>query len=168
MNQLDRELELVFFENKKQLYAFALSIVRCPDGAEDAIQEAFYRLFRMKGAPRNIRAYVFRAVRNAAIDQLRRSPQNHEELQDYIFDPGDDPSRSSEEKEFMQRVAGILLSLSENERETIVSHLYGDLTFREIAEMRNLSIGTVASWYQRGIEKVKEHLQNEEGVERRG
>jgi len=67
MGKPDRELERLFLENRKKLYTFALSIVRCPDGAEDVIQEAFYRLFRLGTVPQDLRAYVFRTVRNAAI-----------------------------------------------------------------------------------------------------
>lgn len=168
MGKFDRELELVFFENRKTLYAFALSIVRCSDGAEDAIQEAFYHLFRSKTVPRNLKAYVFRAVRNAAIDWLRRSSRPFEELNDFIFDPNGDPFESTRNNELKQRVAEILLSLSDDERETVVSHLYGELTFREIAEIRNLPIGTVASWYQRGLQKIKERMPNEEGEAHHG
>ena len=45
--------------------------------------------------------------------------------------------------------------LSDDERETIVQHLYADLTFQEIADLRERPIGTIASWYRRGIEKLK-------------
>ena len=73
MEPVGRALEAIYREDRQALYTWALSITRCPDGAEDAVQEAFCRLFRLAAAPRSLRAYVFRAVRNAALDQASRA-----------------------------------------------------------------------------------------------
>jgi len=51
------------------------------------------------------------------------------------------------------------MGLSEDESETIVQHLYGNLTFREIAEIREAPLGTITSWYQRGLEKLRAELE---------
>ena len=159
MATLDATLENIYRQCRRQLFTCALAITRCPDRAEDAIQEAFYRLFRTNGKPRCLKAYVFRAVRNAAIDQFRRNPPPAEELDEFIFDPGAGPRDAAADKEFQGQAARALLALSEDERETIVQHLYGDLTFREIAQVREAPIGTVTAWYRRGIEKLRRQLE---------
>jgi RNA polymerase sigma factor (sigma-70 family) len=152
-------LEQIYRDCRQQLFTCAMAITRCPDRAEDAIQEAFYRLFRMEGKPRHLKAYVFRAVRNAAIDQRRRNSPPGEELSEFIFDTGAGPDESAANQEFKRRVAEGLLTLSEDERETVVHHIYGGLTFREIARVRESPLGTVVSWYRRGIKKLREQLE---------
>ena len=65
LGSLNGDLESVYRECRQQLFTCALAITRCPDRAEDAVQDAFCNLFRMNNAPRHLKAYVFRAVRNA-------------------------------------------------------------------------------------------------------
>ena len=48
--------------------------------------------------------------------------------------------------------------LPSEQREIILLKLSEDLTFREIAEMRDVPINTVSSWYRRGIEKLRKRL----------
>ncbi|MBA7641709.1 hypothetical protein ES703_49394 [subsurface metagenome] len=152
-------MERVYDQYGSQLFTCALSVTRCSGLAEDAMHEAFCRGFRLTEVPHNLKAYMFRSVRNAAIDQLRQRRKTRTLLQDYIFDSSAGPGELAEQKQFKCLVAGALLKLSEDERETIVQHLYAELTFQEIADMRERSIGTVTSWYRRGLVKMKDHLE---------
>jgi RNA polymerase sigma factor (sigma-70 family) len=127
--------------------------------AEDAIHEAFCKGLRLNEVPRNLKAYMFKCVRNASIDQLRKRKQTSIFPEDYIFDTSMNPVELAEASQFKRKVAEVLLKLSGDERETIVQHLYADLTFQEIADLRVRSIGTVASWYRRGIGKMKEYME---------
>ena len=152
-------MERVYDQYGSQLFTCALSVTGCSGLAEDAMHEAFCRGFRLTEVPRNLKAYMFRSVRNAAIDQLRRRRKTRTLLQDYIFDSSAGPGQLAEQKQFKRLVADALLKLSKDERETIVQHLYADLTFQEIADMCERSIGTVTSWYRRGLVKMKDHLE---------
>lgn len=159
MTRLNGALEHIYRNHRQPLYTCALAVTRCPERAEDALQEAFYRLFRLERAPDNLKAYVFRAVRNAAVDIIRRSPPPSEPLTPFIFAPDEGPRETAEQSEFKQRVAEALLMLSDDERETIVQHLWGELSFQEIAHLRDAPLGTVSSWYRRGIEKLRTRLE---------
>lgn len=109
------------------------------------------------------RRMYFGRWRNAAIDQLRRHPMPDELLPDFIFDPGQPPDQLAETAEFKQQVVERLLTLSGDERETIVQHLYGELTFQQIADIRGTAPGTVTSWYRRGLEKLRGKLEVVDG-----
>jgi RNA polymerase sigma-70 factor (ECF subfamily) len=152
-------MERVYDQYGSQLFTFALAVTRQPDLAEDAIHEAFCRGLRLTECPRNVKAYMFRSVRNAAIDQLRRKGRTRSLSEDYIFDSSAGPMELAEQNQFRRRVAAGLLKLAEDERETIVQHLYADLTFQEIADLRERPLGTITSWYRRGLAKLKEHLE---------
>lgn len=158
------ELEELYCECAQQLFTCALVITGSPMQAEDAVHEAFCRLLRRDADATNVKAYVFRAVRNAALDQQRRRPSSGEPLPDKIFDPSPLPSALAEEAEFRQQVVELLRGLSADERETIVQHLYGQLTFQEIATVRQCPLGTVTSWYRRGLEKLHRELEVTDGT----
>ncbi len=102
-------------------------------------------------------------MRNAALDQVRRYPQRCKPLSDFIFDPQAHPEQSAQQAEFQRQIAMQLLELHANERETIVQHLYGELTFQQIADVRETPLGTVTSWYRRGLEKLREKLEVVDG-----
>jgi len=159
MRTLRREMERIYDQHRSQLFTCALAVTRRPELAEDAIHEAFCRGLRLTEVPRNLKAYMFRSVRNAAIDQLRRRRRTSSLTQDYIFDSSAGPGELAEQRQFKRLVARALLKLSKDESETIVQHLYADLTFQEIADMRERSIGTVTSWYRRGLTKMKDYLE---------
>ena len=154
----DGALERCYRECRQQLFTCSLAITRCPERAEDAIQEAFCRLFRLDARPRDLKPYVFRAVRNAALDQVQRNTALGEPTTEFIFDPRPGPCETAADAEFQRRAAAALVSLSADERETIVQHLYAGLKFREIAEIRDVPLGTITAWYQRGLKKLRVRL----------
>lgn len=139
-------------EYRQELFTYALAVCGRRATAEDALHEAFCRILQRPRAAENFRAYVFRAVRNASIDEIRR--RNRETSTDSILaEPSIDSDTESRD---MHRLAVRLLEiLSQDERECIVLKLYNDLTFREIAEIRGVSLNTAASWYRRGLEKLR-------------
>jgi RNA polymerase sigma-70 factor (ECF subfamily) len=159
MNDYLNRLEAFYREHRRSLYACALTVTRCPEHAEDAIHDAFCRLAGRPFAMDDMRAYVFRAVRNAAVDQLRRRPPPAAPLNGSLFDPGPDPAQLAGRAEFQGQAIAALNRLGDDERETIVQHLWGGLTFREIAETRDKPIGTVTSWYRRGIDRMRQWME---------
>ena len=162
------ELERLYSEHRQQLFTCALAITNSPARAEDAVHDAFCRLLRRdrenaSAATSDIKAYVFRAVRNAAVDQLRRRGVAPGPLPDFVFDPAPTPTASAEDTEFRLQMITLLIHLPADERETIVEHLYGELTFQQIATIRNVPLGTVTSWYRRGLAKLRRKLEVADG-----
>jgi RNA polymerase sigma-70 factor (ECF subfamily) len=51
-----------------------------------------------------------------------------------------------------------LKELPYEQRETFVLHIQGDMKFREIANLQNVSIKTVQSRYRYGVEKLQKLL----------
>ena len=56
----------------------------------------------------------------------------------------------------MKTVIRGMEKLSVEQREVIVLHLQGDMTFRRIAKMLNMSINSVQSRYRYGMEKLRQ------------
>ena len=161
MQTLRSKLEKIYDQFGRQFFTCAYGVTGCPGLAEDAVHEAFCRGFRLSYVPDNLKAYMFRSVRNAAIDKIRQRKHTVNLSDDYyIFDSGGGPVQQAEINQFKKDAAVALLSLSINERETIVEHLYSGLTFQEIADVRERSIGTVTSWYRRGLEKLRSKMEH--------
>ncbi len=162
---LREQLEDLYDRYGHQLFAAALAVTGCRDRAEDAVHEAFCKLLRHTRPVRNLRAYAFRAVRNAAVDTLRagaRTVAMTEGMEQTIFDTARGPRDNAQLGQLGQHVDQALRTLSDDERETIVGHLWGDLTFQEIADMRRRPLGTITSWYRRGIGKLRQRMEEKE------
>ena len=136
--------------NRQELYTYSLTLTGDREAAEDAIHNAFQRLLRRGSAPADLRPYVFRCVRNAAMDHRRQLKRR----EDSIFTLTDDNGPRHTPGVHVE-LKQLLTQLSEDERETIVLKVFDSLTFQEIARVREVSINTVSSWYRRGMEKLK-------------
>ena len=156
-----QELEQVYWEHRQGLYTLALSITRCPSRTEDAVQDAFSRLWRTSKAPRGeLVPYVFAAVRNASIDQMRRNPSMMQSTeQTYIFDGQQDqvagPLAMAVDLERQEIVRQAVEELPEEQRQAVVLHVYAGLTFEQVATMLQEPLPTVASRYRRALERLK-------------
>lgn len=161
MNAKDIEaLRVLYVGNRQELYTYAVSITGNRETAEDAIHGVFERLLRGSTPPTDLRACVFRSVRNAAFDTWRRAKVRTDSIfaaarEREIVQPESQPTAHPDD------FVSLLQRLEEDERETIVLKLYGGLTFREIAEMRGTALPTVASWYRRGLERLQAILNSE-------
>lgn len=147
------------YETQKQaLFSYALSITGERRAAEDAIHVAFCSVLQRSRPSGELRPYLFKCVRNAAIDMRRIERRDDPPASLFNGKHGVDPVTRLQADE-------ALAVLTEDERECVVLKLYSGFTFNEIAEMRHVSINTAASWYRRGIERMralhKEEITNE-------
>ncbi len=94
---------------------------------------------------------------------MARRPWPAAALPESIFDPGPGPQLDAAGRELAQRAEAALRSLGDEEREAIVLHIYGDLTFREIAELCTTPLGTVTARYQRGLQKLRALMEADNG-----
>lgn len=144
-------LRAFYVGSRQQLYTYAVSITGNRESAEDAIHGVFEQLLRRGNLPAELRPYVFRCVRNAALDALRRTKVRRDsifEVTAALDDRAPPVFQSDEIERWLQR-------LSPDEHETIVLKIYSDLTFQQIADLRQVPLPTVASWYRRGLEKLR-------------
>ena len=163
MESVRKELELLYDQCGDQFYHCALAVTRSGAAAEDAVHNAFQRALQLTYTPVNLKAYIFRSVRNAAIDLLRKESRTVALTTEMIFELPALQITTLERREFLEDFANALNILSSDEQETVVQHLVAHLTFQEIADVRGRPLGTVTSWYRRGLEKLKHQLKNEHG-----
>lgn len=153
-------LRAFYVGNRQQLYTYAVSIAGNREVAEDAIHGVFEKILRGRNLPADLRPYLFRAVRNATLDARRRAKVRT----DSIFAVAAAMDAAEPAPPVAPRtddVGPLLQQLSTDERETIVLKIYSGLTFQEIANLRQMPLPTVASWYRRGLERLRTLLTEE-------
>ncbi|HEX3998002.1 MAG TPA: sigma-70 family RNA polymerase sigma factor [Pirellulales bacterium] len=127
------------------------------DSPEDIVQEAFLKLVAARRQPENAVAWLFRVVRNAAIDASRQSRRRQRREAAAAR-----PDRWFVEDETNGLTAGAavnaLQTLPLDQREVIVARLWGGLGFEEIAEIAGCSQSTAFRRFSSGVEALRKEL----------
>ena len=138
--------------------ALALLARQWCGAAEDVVQEAFVRLARQRECPSDPVAWLYRVVRNGAITAGRAESRRrrHEQVasaaaRGWFADEADTMIDA-------QAAADALAQVPLDEREIIVAHVWGGLTFEQIAELFQSSSSTVHRRYQAGLVALRELL----------
>jgi RNA polymerase sigma factor (sigma-70 family) len=125
---------------------------------EDVVQEAFIKLAAQGRPPPNPVAWLYRVVRNRAISCARaeKRRRRHESAR-----AGRGPAwflpESGASIDCDAATEG-LQSLPLEEREVIVAHLWGGLTFEQIGELIQASSSTAHRLYAMGLDRLREKL----------
>jgi RNA polymerase sigma-70 factor, ECF subfamily len=155
------------------LYSAAYRLTRNPTDAEDLVQETFLRAFRgfhqfQPGT--NLKAWLYRILTNTFINSYRkkqREPQtvSDEEVEDwYLYskmaDEGFEPSAETSVIEALpdEDVQQALSSLPEQFRVAVLLADVEGFSYKEIAEMTGVPIGTVMSRLHRGRKALEKRL----------
>ncbi len=132
------------------------------DESEDVVQEAFVKLATQPTTPLNPASWLFRTVRNTAINAgiAKRRRRRHEAKAlagaPAWFESGAAArSRAIVDPESAQAALAVLPL---EQREIIVAHLWGGLTFDQIAELVGFSVGSTHRLYHAGLMALREHL----------
>ena len=138
------------------LVLYARQWCRAP---EDVVQEAFIKLARQKEPPLHPVAWLYRAVRNRAISESRaeRRRTTHEgkvaSRAALWFTPAEDPAGLD-----AQTATTALADLPLDQREIIVAHLWGGLTFEQIADLTGGSAATCWRRYSAGLAALRQKM----------
>jgi len=147
-------LDELFRRHREPAYRVAFRLLGQEADALDAVQEAFVKvMLHLDGFERrsSFKTWLLRVVTNAALDFARKRsrrgtlPDNDEGE----IDPGvmvqDDPTRGLENADLRKALDKALAELPDVQRQTLILHVEGDLSYKEVAEVLGISIGTVMS-----------------------
>ena len=139
-------------------YGFARWLTRDPVEAQDLAQEAMLRALRYFHAFRGeeARPWLLRIVRNTWIDLRARNGAEKlplEVLETRAAD-GPDPEQSALAGDRRRQIAAALAALPAEAREVLVLREIEDLSYKHIATVLDLPIGTVMSRIARAREKL--------------
>lgn len=127
--------------------------------AEDAIQDALTSLLCQRQPPLDPVAWMYRAVRNVAIDRARATSRRTR--REKII--------AEERREWFEEQPGALLDAATAEqalaaldpatREIVVLRIWGDLNFALISEIAGMSLSAVHKKYTAGLSQLRNKLE---------
>jgi len=160
-------LHCIYERYKIALSRVARALLNDPTGSEDVLHDVFVKFasqsghFRLKGS---LKGYLAICVANRArnVNQKVRAvdPERFREAR-ILHQEANHPVQVAERSELILTLISALQQLPEDQRHVIALHVLGDLRFREIAKMSNLSIHTIQSRYRYGLQKLQARLNGE-------
>ena len=157
-------LEQLIMRWRSRAEAYANSIVHDPQAAEDAVQEAFSRIYAVRNTldeNRSFSAYLYTIVKRICIDELRKR-KRFPEL------PGDlpDPPVDSAEAEYIRGLERLnrihlLANLDEPDRKLLLAFSLEGKPTKQIAKEMNLSDGQVRVRLHRIRRKLKKGMNDD-------
>jgi RNA polymerase sigma-70 factor (ECF subfamily) len=161
--QGDRAAFKTFYDTtNSRLMGLAVRILSRRDAAEDVVQEAYVRVWLHagkydpeRGAPMS---WLWKILRNAAIDRLRRDRVLHEDLDDYADRlPSPAPPTAAR-----LDLTGGLTKLGPSKGRVLGLAFVEGQTHEEIADDLNLPLGTLKSQIRRSLEQLRRHLDDDQ------
>ena len=149
------EIEFLYRQHGPALLLFAQAVTGERGRAQDALHQVFLKLIE-KGSLSQVvdkKAYLFACVRNAALNEGKLQERNAPLDPDAAwFSP---PDRDYAGEQNLRRALG---SLPSDQRQVMVLHIWGELTFSQISDLLDLSSNTVASRYRYALAKLRDSM----------
>lgn len=176
MNEQDKtsKFEAMALPHLDAAYNLARWLTRNEHNADDLVQTAFMRAFKFfddfRGS--DARAWLLTIVRNTYFTSLRDNRheqaevsfdeevhvQEADDLNHSSYDTGNNPESIVAARDAKRLVNLALERLPQQFREVIVLKEINELSYKEIAEIADIPLGTVMSRLARGRELLREYL----------
>jgi len=160
----DQSLSVLVDRYLSDAYNFALSLTKDSQSAEDITQESFVKAWKniRKFVPTNsFKSWLFRIVRNTAIDTLRKKKEvafsvfenveGENPLVASLADTAPLPDELLARAEDAQYLEKLLEQLNPEYREVLTLRNTSNLTFEEIGKILQKPLHTVKSQHRRAL-----------------
>ena len=149
------EIEALYRQHGAALLVFASTMSGDRDRAQDALHQVFLKLVENGSLNQatDKKAYLFACVRNAVLNDSNLHRRNIAIEPDSVwFSP---PDRDYAAEQNLRRA---LNALPDDQREVILLHVWGELTFSQIGDLLNGSSNTAASRYRYALGKLRDSM----------
>jgi len=159
---------------QQPVYTLAIRLLGDVTEAADVVQEVFLKVFRNIGSFRGqstLKTWIYRITVNEAHNarrwffrhrsrevELDIGPEDARNWKESIPDRRQSPFEAVVEREQHVMIEAALERINPTFREAVVLRDITDLSYEEIAEVLNVSLGTVKSRILRGREALREEL----------
>ncbi|MHC4456311.1 MAG: RNA polymerase sigma factor [Planctomycetota bacterium] len=154
----------IYEKYENYLLTIAANLLGNTNAAEDVVQDVFISFvqsvenFNLRGS---LKSYLATCAVNRARDCIRkrrRRPTVSVNEAGQMASDANEPVQLVMNSEELQRLNRAMTELPYEQREVVVLRLNGDLRFRQIAGLQNVSIKTVQSRYRYGLDKLRSIL----------
>jgi RNA polymerase sigma factor (sigma-70 family) len=163
----DNSLEILYRRYFDELYAYGNKWLNNAALTEDSIQDLFVKLMRNRAnlsTPVSVKYYLFRSFRTVVVDRLKAKNRFA-----FVDEPGDhhfffelSPERQIIDQEnaalLQQKLTAALQTLTPRQREAIFLRYIEGFSYKEVAEMMELTAKGTYKLMARAIEALKEQM----------
>jgi len=156
----------IYEKYEDDMLTLAISLLNDVSTAEDVVHDVFVSFaesaerLKLNGS---LKGYLITCVANLARDKIRARRRQPAELDE--AEPAGPASNGPPESiicdEELQRLNYAMAQLPYEQREAILLHLRGGMTFKAIAKSQGTSINTIQSRYRYGLDKLRSLLDGE-------
>jgi len=134
--------------------------------AEDIVQDAFIKLLKQRKCPDNVRAWLFRVVRNVSISMVRRLQRRRAGQKSLHWETLWFESRRDDliDARLAQKS---LQTLPSHLREIVMLRIWGQMTLKEISQVVNKSIPWVHHDYKMALEMIRKKLEHSSCIKKK-
>jgi RNA polymerase sigma-70 factor (ECF subfamily) len=164
---------------EQPVYSIVYRLLGNQSDACDVVQEVFLKVFRGVGSFRehsSLRTWVYRIAINEAHNHRRwfsrhckheisieRETSDHESTYEVARDPGPSPYELARNNEARSLIEQALTTINPTFGTAVILRDIQDLSYEEIAEILQVSLGTVKSRILRGREALRRELTQQTG-----
>jgi RNA polymerase sigma-70 factor (ECF subfamily) len=172
-------LQFLLEKHQSQIFHYILSKIKNRDLSNDIFQDTFIKVIRtLKSGNYNEEGkflpWVMRIAHNLVIDHFRReskirfvsessSSSDEYNVFSVIRDEGLNVEQQISRDELEAQVANFIDYLPENQKDILVMRIYQDMSFKEIAELKDISINTALGRMRYAIMNIRK-LMEKNGV----
>ena len=160
-------MRAIYDKYADDLLNLAANLLSDSSTAEDVVQDVFVTLAQSAdkiNLRENLKGYLLTCVANRSHDYSRRKTRQQVALGnnvERIRTESNSPLQTAICVEEFEKLNFSMAELPYEQREVIVLRLHGNLKFKQIAQIRNVSVKTVQSQYRYGLEKLRSMMNGE-------
>lgn len=128
--------------------------------APDVVQDTFLALCRAERGQvaDRLAPWLFTVCRNRALDWLRADRKLEALEADEVRSPDSEPARRAEAQQSIERLQQLLGALPDKQRQAVLLKFSGGLSYKEIAEVMELSVSHVGVLLHTAIGRLRTSL----------
>jgi RNA polymerase sigma-70 factor (ECF subfamily) len=154
------DLGRIYDKYKEDLLILAIALLNDAGETEDVLHDVFIAFvqgidkFRLTGS---LKGYLMTCVANRARNKNKAKYKKHIGLNkaEAVSTLSNGPHDSIICNEQLQQLRDAMVKLPHEQREVILLHLQGAMTFRAIAGQKGIAVNTVKGRYRYGLEKLR-------------
>jgi RNA polymerase sigma-70 factor (ECF subfamily) len=154
------------------VYGYLVKMVKDPNKADDLFQETFQKAYEKVGDFRgmDLRPWIYAIATRNALNSFRKEKQTHTvslnedtacpdgrcclSIDNIASDTQNEPLKILETEERRRHVKDALMKLPQQQRVTLVLSYYQKMSYKQIAEALNCSVGTVKTNMFRALKRL--------------
>lgn len=172
----EESLSILLNRHKRKIFSSIMVVVKNKALAEDIFQDTFFKVIQtlkrgQYSEEGKFLPWVIRIARNLIIDHFRRI-KKMPPVPVYVNDEGEEvsvfntlasderePDNFDETAKFKKSMRTIINELPGDQREVVIMRTYYDMSFKEIADVTNVSINTALGRMRYGLLNLKKLIE---------